>query len=104
MIEGFEGRRVFKFELDQDENKFPDDWMIEEGEGFQVYHRLMLDEAKRGFDDEHCLKIDFSGGRSGIKSIPLNLDKRYAYNLNLRHRSYGLDPKFKHLLSFGLHR
>jgi hypothetical protein len=102
MIEGFEGRRVFKFELDQDENKFPDDWMIEEGEGFQVYHRLMLDESKRGFDDEHCLKIDFSGGRSGIKSIPLNLEKRYAYNLNLRHRSNGLDPKFKHLLSFGL--
>ena len=95
-----EKKRTFEFDLDQDLNKFPDDWFIEEGPKFETYHRIEL--SKEGYQDTSSLNIAFSGGQAGIFSAPLVLEKRYAYNLSLFYRSEGLEAALKHRIHFGL--
>lgn len=98
-----ESKRHFSFDVDRDNDGFPDVWFREKGTDVQNYHSILIDPALTGHKDKSSLLIGFSGGKTGVYSGPLKLSERYAYNLSLVFKSKNVDGnKFKHRMEFGL--
>ncbi|MBF0196873.1 MAG: hypothetical protein HQL32_04155 [Planctomycetes bacterium] len=94
-------KREFNFDTDRDNNQFPDTWFFEKGESFQQFHIVKLDSST-GYKDSQSLKISFAGGKAGLYSAPLVLDKRFSYNLHFYVKGQHLGEEFDNSLIFGL--
>ncbi len=96
-----ENKRHFTFDIDHNNDGFPDPWFLEKGEPFQDYHSILIDNSD-GYDGPSSLRVLFLGGSAGVKTAALKLDPRFAYNIRLAFRSKGLVEKHQPILEFGL--
>lgn len=101
LLEHIEHKRQFEFDIDQDANTFPDAWFREDGRAFQNYHPIIIDE-KEGYQSPTSLRLSFSGGKTGVRTAPLKLPTRFAYNLRLAYRSEGLTLQRDQKVTLGL--
>jgi hypothetical protein len=96
-----EKKRFFTFDMDLDNNNFPDTWFVQKGEGYQLYHSILIDNTN-GTDDKKSLRFVFSGGKTSVYSSPLKLNQRFAYNLKLNFKTLNVGAQFNNELKFGL--
>ncbi len=101
VLRAVEQMRRFTFAEDSDRDRFPDEWFVEKGEGFQSYHSLLIDTTQ-GSDGSTSLRFGFSGGKAGVRSAALRLDPRFAYNITLHYKGENLGPQTRSEMTLGL--